>query len=116
MTFYAIFEPKPGKPDLPAAIGDRFSWFACLLPPLFLLRHGLWLQLLGWIVLTLAIRFAALWVGGAASLALHLLLAIAIGFAAPAMRRGKLRRAGWTYRREIWATHHQRAQLEALLP
>ena len=114
MSFYAIFDPQPGKPALPVAVADRFSWLACLLPPVFALRHGLWLELLGFGLLVVALNFAGLWLGSGASFWLYVILAISLGFAAPALRRGKLRRQGWAYRSHVFATHAELAQLEAL--
>jgi hypothetical protein len=114
VTFYAIFDAKPGQADLPVAVGDRFSWLAFWLPPVFAMRHGLWLELAGYVLLVLALGFASLWVGQGATTALYGVLAASIGFAAPALRRAKLTRAGWTYRRELWAPYSEQAQLEAL--
>ena len=114
MTFYAIFDAKPGQADLPVAVGDRFSWLAFWLPPVFALRHGLWLELLAFVLVVLLLAVASLWLGPGAAFALYGVLAASIGFAAPSLRRARLARAGWTYRRELWAPYSQQGQLEAL--
>src|SRR6185437_8661590 len=51
MTIYAVFD-RDAK-EVPAVVAERFSWLAFLLPPLFALRHGLLLALLGWLVAVL---------------------------------------------------------------
>jgi hypothetical protein len=114
VTFYAIFEPGSGKPDLPAAIPDRFSGLAFWLPPVFALGHGLWLAFVGFVLVVASLVLLTPWLGAAAALALYLLLALSFGFAAPALRRRKLRRLGWAYRRELWASHPELARLEVL--
>ena len=114
MTLYAIFDPKPGKTDLPAAIPETFSWFAALLPPLFLLAHGLWLELVAWIVAVLALMVLSGFIGGEAASALYLLGAPWLGFAAPGLRRHALAWRGWTHRGERVAVSTDMAQLEAI--
>ena len=42
MTIYAVFD-KDAR-EGPAGGPVRFSWFAALLPPLYALAHGLWLE------------------------------------------------------------------------
>lgn len=114
LTLYAIFDPKPGAAAVPAAIPDQFSWLAALLPPIFALVYGLWLELLAFIALVLALRLGWDWLGEDAVVALYFLVAVAIGFAAPGRRRQALRRRGWRYRGEMVAPSMQLAQLEAL--
>ena len=103
MTLFAIFEPKPGTARATAAIAEKFSWAAFLLPPVWATAHGLWLELIAYLVVVIALGFAALWLGTAASVWLYGLLALWIGFAAPSLRRTGLRLRGWRYRRIIVA-------------
>ena len=114
MTLYAIFDPRPGRPDLPAAIPEKFSWFAAVLPPLFLLAHGLWLELVGFVVAVVALVVLARFVGDDAAFILYLLAAAWLGFAAAGLRRHALAWRGWTYRGERVAPSAELAQLEAL--
>ena len=114
MTLYAIFDPRPGKAALPAAIPEQFSWLAALLPPVFLLRHGLWLELLLFAVKLVALVLLADIIGGDAALLLYALLALWLGFAAPGLRRAALGRRGWIFRGERVALSQDAAQLEAL--
>lgn len=114
MTLYAIFEPKPGKPALPAAIPDKFSWLAALLPPVFFLRHGLWLALIGFITAFVCLTLAADVIGGDAATLVYALAAVWLGFAAPGLRHHGLTRRGWRHRGERVAASADLAQLEAL--
>jgi len=114
MTLYAIFDPKPGRRDLPASIPEKFSWFAAILPPVFLVSHGLWLELVAWLLKVVALVVLSGFIGGDASCALYLLVAIWFGFAAPGFRRHALQWRGWTHRGERVAVSADLAQLEAL--
>ena len=114
VTLYAILDPRSGRTAPPAAIPERFSWLAALLPPLFLLRHGLWLELLGFVLAAGALVLGARLIGGDAALALYLLGALWLGLAAPDLRRWALRRRGWDERGPRIAASADLAQLEAL--
>ncbi|MDB5614142.1 MAG: hypothetical protein JWQ22_1795 [Devosia sp.] len=114
MTLYAIYDPKPGRPDLPAAIANQFSWLAAILPPIFLARHGLWLELLAWVLKLVALVILSRFIGGGAAFALYLLAAVWLGFAAPSLRRHALQWRGWTPRGERIALSADMAQLEAI--
>ncbi len=113
MTLFAIFEPKAGADEIPAAIAERFSWLAFLLPPVFAIAHGLWLELAGFIALIIALSFADSYVGQASNW-LYVLLALWIGFAAPSLMRAKLSRAGWRHRADRFAPAADSAILSVL--
>lgn len=114
VTLYAIYDPKPGRSDLPAAIAEKFSWFAAVLPPFFLARHGLWLELLAWVLKLVALFALSLFIGGDAVFALYLLAAIWLGFAAPGLRRHALSWRGWQHRQDRVALSQDLAQLESI--
>ncbi|WP_332690234.1 DUF2628 domain-containing protein [Devosia sp.] len=114
MTLYAIYDPKPGKPALPAAVPEKFSWFAALLPPVFLVVHGLWLELVGFVLAVAALVFATSVIGEDAAFPLYVLGAVWLGFAAPGLRRHALAWRGWTHRGERVALSADMAQLEAI--
>ncbi|SEQ22830.1 Protein of unknown function [Devosia sp. YR412] len=114
MTLYAIYDPKPGRPDLPAAVPESFSWFAAILPPAFLAAHGLWLELVAWGLKVIALVLLSRFIGGDAAFALYLLTAVWLGFAASGLRRHALAWRGWTYRGERVALSADMAQLEAI--
>jgi hypothetical protein len=114
VTLYAIFDPKPGRRDLPAAIPEKFSWFAAILPPVFLAVHGLWLELVAWLLKLVALVVLSHFIGDDAAVLLYVLGAVWLGFAAPGLRRHALQWRGWTHRGERVALSADLAQLEAL--
>lgn len=114
MTLYAIYDPKPGRDGLPAAVPESFSWLAAILPPVFLLSHGLWLELLVWAGKLVALVLLAKVIGSEAAFLLYVLSAIWLGLAAPGLRGNALARRGWTYRGERVAHDADMAQLEAI--
>jgi hypothetical protein len=78
-------------------VRDGFSWGAALLTPFWMMAHGLWLALLGYLVVVAGLE-VFLWATGLAQQAgtwvivvLHLL----IGFEGDAIRRWTLRRRGY---------------------
>ena len=113
MTLYAIFDPKPGKADLPTAVPEKFSWFATLLPPVFLLVHGLWLETVAFVLGVVGLVVISGFVGGVAAL-LYLLGVVWLGLAAPGLRRQSLVWRGWIWRGERVAASADMAQLEAI--
>ena len=114
MTLYAIFDPRPGRPDLPAVVPETFSWLAAILPPVFLAAHGLWLELVAFVLGAVALAALAAIIGGDAAFLLYLLGAAWLGFAAPGLRRHALLRRGWRQRGDRVAINAELAQLEAL--
>jgi hypothetical protein len=114
MTLFAIFDPKPGKPALPAAVPEQFSWLAALLPPVFLLGHGLWLELLAYVLAVVALVVLTPVIGDDATFLLYVLGVIWLGLAAPGMRRHALAWRGWAYRGDRVAMTAELAQLEAI--
>ena len=95
-------------------MAERFSWAAALVPPVFLLRHGLWLETAGWAVSVLALLVLGAVIGGAAALWIYILLALALGFEAPSLQRHALRWRGWESLGYRVAPSADMAQLEAM--
>ena len=114
MTLYSIFERQAPAPAVPAAVPDRFSWFAALLPPVFALAHGLWLELVAYVVALAGIALVATLAGAAAAFWLYVLLALLVGFEAASLRGRALRRKGYAYRTELVATAADLAEVEWL--
>jgi hypothetical protein len=113
VTLYSVFDRTSGLSE-PVAVPDRFSWFAAILPPLYMLRHGLWLALLGFFVIVVALSFLSLVVGDGATFWLYVLTAILFGFEAGTLRRAKLWRRGLSYRTDIIAGGADLAEVEWL--
>jgi len=112
MTIYAVFD-RDAK-EVPAVVAERFSWLAFLLPPLFALRHGLLLALLGWLVAVLLLGAGETLIGGTAAFWLYVLVALWFGFEAPALRGASLRRRGWRARTALVAADADLATVAAL--
>lgn len=103
MTLYSVFE-KPAVPSAaPAVVPDRFSWLAAVLPPVYLLWHGLWLELLVWCLVMGGLTGVAIWLGPDLALLAYLLFAWLLGLEAAALRRAGLRRRGWQHGGELVA-------------
>lgn len=112
MTTYSVFE-KPADP-VPVVVPDRFSWLAFLLPPVFAIAHGLWLELLAFVVLVLLAAVLGPVIGGDAVILSYVVLALLIGFEASALRRAALSRRGFRHRTDLVAAAGDLAQLEFL--
>jgi hypothetical protein len=104
MAVYTVHEPPPkryedsAEPDRFAFVRDGFSFWACVLGPIWMLRHRMWLVLLGYVVLVVAIEVALHQLGASSnvSLTVGVLLALLIGFEAGTLRRFTLGRRKWT--------------------
>jgi len=114
VTLYSIFDRDNAAAEAPAAVPEKFSWLAALLPPVFGLLHGLWLELVAFVVAVALIALSSLWLGAEAGFWLYVLLVLLVGFEAPSLRRGALRRKGWTYRTEVIAAAEDLAQVQWL--
>jgi hypothetical protein len=117
MTLYSIFEkenPRQRAALGPLAVPERFSLFAALLPPLYAIRHGLVLMFLFWAVITGALVFLTPIIGGDATFALYVLVAIFLGFEAPGLRRDALEGRGWVWRGDVVASGEDIAERDYL--
>ena len=110
MTLFSVFDRR--RDEAPAVVPDRFSWFAALLPPVFAIAYGLWLELVAFVVLVALILLAATWLGDDAGFWLYVFTAVAIGWEAAALRRRALRRKGWVYRTEVVAPSAEAVEID----
>ena len=80
-----------------AFVRDGFHFWAALLSPVWLLWHRLWLALIGWIILLLAldVGMARLGAGRTAIFVANVLAALLMGFEAASLRRWTLSRRNW---------------------
>jgi len=107
MPVYTVHEPPPRDSDDPAQAADRFvfvrdkfSMWAFLFAPLWMVWRRLWLVLLLYAVLITALQ-AGLWALGASTIVkviVGVLIGLLIGFEGPSLRR-------WTYNRRGWINH-----------
>lgn len=76
-------------------IREGFSWAAFFLPPIWTLRHGLWLATALWFAVEIGISLLGARFGGAVGWPLWLGFALWFGLEARNFRRAKLSRRGW---------------------
>lgn len=112
MTIFAVYD-RATEPA-PLVVADRFSWFAALLPPIFALVHGLWLELAVYVLGLIGLFFASAFIGDAASFWIYVAFAVWLGVEAAGLRRAALARRGWRFRTDVVAPAEDMAQLEGL--
>ena len=104
MAVYTVHEPPlkrydtAGDPDRFVFVRDGFSFWAFLLGPLWMLRHRMWLVLIGYVVLAAGLQFGLqrLGVEGAVPAVVGVLVALLVGFEAGTLRRFTLARRRWS--------------------
>ena len=76
---------------------DGFSFWAFLLAPWWMLRHRLWLALVCYVILAVALSVALRLIGTSAAVAIiaGALFSLLVGFEAATLRRFGLARRGW---------------------
>jgi hypothetical protein len=115
MTLYSVFiREGEAQEAMPRLVADRFSWLAALLAPLYMLVHGLWLALLGFVLVVAALAGAALWLGPDVAVWAYLLAALLFGFEAPALLRRRLARKGFVHAGERFAENRDMAAMRWL--
>jgi Protein of unknown function (DUF2628) len=102
MPVYTVHAPVANGADLAATdrfvfVRDGFHFWAAVASVIWLLWHRLWLALIGWIVLTLAVNvgLGALGVGSRTIFLINVVLALLLGFEAASLRRWTLSRRKW---------------------
>jgi hypothetical protein len=106
MRIYSVHEPPAHwrearrGPENFAFVRDGFHFWAFLLTPLWMLRHRLWLVLIGYLVLVGALVVGLRWAGVSANASswILIMLSLLIGLEAGSLRR-------WTLRRRQWIDH-----------
>jgi Protein of unknown function (DUF2628) len=103
MAVYTVHEPPPRaaaqlEPERFAFVRDGFSFWAFLLAPLWMLRHRMWLALLGYLVISFGLEALVRAFGASAFLVavVGFLLSLLVGLEAGTLRRFTLSRRGWT--------------------
>ena len=103
MAVYTVHQPPLRKyeagpdPERFAFVRDGFSFWAFVFGPLWMLRHRMWLVLLGYIVVAVAMQVGLRFVGasgGSAAFA-GFMLALLVGLEAGTLRRFTLGRRRW---------------------
>jgi len=104
MAIYTVHEPPPKaagsepEPERFVFVRDGFSFWAFLLTPLWMLRHRMWLVLLGYLAVTIALQVALSLIGASTTVMTVVagLLSLLVGFEAATLRRFTLGRRRWT--------------------
>ena len=93
-------------------VRDGFHFWAAVFGPVWLIWHRLWLALIGWIVVIVAVTLglAALGAGGTAIFLVDLLLALLMGFEAASLRRWTLSRRNWRQLDIVVADNKEQAE------
>ncbi len=103
MSIYTVHEPplkadgSAPEPERFVFVRDGFSFWAFLLAPLWMLRHRLWLVLVGYVIVALALQVGLRLIGASATVIAiaGVLFALLIGFEAATLRRFTLGRRRW---------------------
>jgi hypothetical protein len=103
MSVYTVHEPPQrfdGAPEVErfAFVRDGFSFWAFLLAPLWMLRHRMWLVLVGYVVILGVLEAVVRMFGGSAVIGgfISFLVSVLVGLEAGSLRRFTLYRRGWT--------------------
>jgi hypothetical protein len=95
-----------------AFVRDGFHVWAALLGAVWLAWHRLWLALIGWIAVMVAVDFglAALGAGGTAIFLVDVMLALLTGLEAASLRRWTLSRRNWRQLDVVVADDEEQAE------
>ena len=102
MPVFTVHAPVDSGADLAATdkftfVRDGFHFWAMVASVLWLVWHRLWLALIGWIVVTVAVGFGLAALGASAGTVLfaYLLIAVLMGLEAASLQRWTLSRRKW---------------------
>jgi len=104
MSVYTVHEPPPRAAGISADpegfvfIRDGFYWWAFLLAPFWMLWRRLWLVLLGYVAVSVALQMALRLVGAPRPILtlVTVIVSLLIGLEAATLRRFTLGRRGWS--------------------
>jgi hypothetical protein len=135
MATFLVFEPADQARTQAAAervvfLREKFSFWAFLLTPFWLLRYRLWLAFLAWLVVFVAINLVGEWLGFGpfAAIAASFFPSLFFGMEAANLRGKKLIRKGYrdagvviaedieTAERRFFESWQQRAPVKSDLP
>jgi Protein of unknown function (DUF2628) len=97
MRLYSVHAPPDDSaPESYAFVKDGFSWPALFVPPLFMLRHRLWLTLVWYVVFVLVVAWTGRLAGDGLAVAVVLLGTLLFALEANNIRRLSLESRGWS--------------------
>ena len=102
MSVYTVHEPPQRFAAAPDAerftfVRDGFSFWAFLFGPLWMLRHRMWLVLIGYVAILGCLEAVVSLFGGSVAIAglISFLISLLVGLEAGTLRRFTLNRRGW---------------------
>jgi hypothetical protein len=103
MSTYTVYQPplqadeSAPDPERFVFVRDGFSFWAFLLTPLWMLRHRLWLVLVGYLVVAVGLQVGLRALGASATTmaVVGVLLSLLVGVEAATLRRFTLARRRW---------------------
>lgn len=97
MAIFVVMEPPAAAADIdPRFVRDGFHLFAFLIPVVWFLWHGLWIEAVVALAVTMAVSALATLAGlGDAAALLAALVSVYFGLEASNLRLAALRRGGW---------------------
>jgi Protein of unknown function (DUF2628) len=117
MPVYTVHAPTASGADLRSTdkfvfVRDGFHFWAALFGPFWLIRHRLWLALIGWIIAIVALELALarLGAGAAAIFFADVIVAILMGFEAASLQRWTLSRHRWRQLDVVVADNEEAAE------
>jgi hypothetical protein len=118
MAVYTVHQPPLKKyeaapnPERFAFVRDGFSFWAFLFGPLWMLRHRMWLVLVGYIAIVVVIRFGLprLGLSGGTTAFTIFMLQLLLGFEAGTLRRFTLGRRRWRNIGTVVGSHRDTAE------
>ena len=117
MPVYTVHAPIANNAGIAATdrfafVRDGFHFWAALFGPVWLVWHRLWLALIGWIIVLIAIDvgMARLGAGGRAIVLADVLIALLMGFEASSLRRWTLSRRNWRQLDIVVARNEEKAE------
>jgi hypothetical protein len=117
MPVYTVHAPIANNAGVAATdrfafVRDGFHFWAAVFGPVWLVWHRLWLALIGWIIIVIAIDvgMARLGAGGTAIFFADVLIALLMGFEASSIRRWSLSRRNWRQLDIVVAGNEEKAE------
>lgn len=95
MAIYTIHIPPDGNPEKARFLSEDRNFLALVLPLIWLLWHGLWVELLGFVAIGMLIGFTAQSLGPFHAVALTLLPGLFLFLEGNQLLRARLSRKGW---------------------
>ncbi len=111
MAAYTAYLPPDGSLEDVRFVAGRFSLFALLFTPLYLLWHRLWYAFGLWLLAMIGIAVIGATIGEQLTLPLSVLPALFLAIQGPQLVRARLDRLGWREAATVHAANAAEAEL-----